>query len=351
MSKISLEDVARSLGVSKTLVSLVINGKADAYGISKETRERVLEKVKELNYQPNQAARGLRTGKSNLIGLVVSDIGNPFYSRISRAIESFVEKNGYHLMVCSSDEDIEREKKLIRMLKERQQVDGLIISSSQKDTDFFDELNKENYPFVLIDRAIENLDASSVTVDNFKAAKRATELFIKNGIRKIACFTITPSFISSLSDRVEGYREALRLNDIKPDSKLIVEIPFNNIHKGVRNSIKELIAAPFNVKGIFALNNHLAVACLEAINDLKIRVPQDLALITFDDIELFKFSYPSVTAVSQPIQDIGTKAAEILIQQINEKDKKGIRVYNEVLPTDLVIRASCGSSIRDFQND
>lgn len=350
MSKISLEDVARALGVSKTLVSLVINGKADAYGISKETRERVLEKVKELNYQPNQAARGLRTGKSNLIGLVVSDIGNPFYSRISRAVEAFVEKNGYHLMVCSSDEDIEREKKLIRMLKERQQVDGLIISTSQQNDDFFQELKKEEYPIVFIDRAIENLNASTVTVDNFKGAKKATELLIRNGIRKIACLTITPSFISSLSDRVEGYREALRMNDIKPDPKLIIEIPFSNINQGVKNAMRELLSAPNSVKGIFALNNHLAVACLEILNEMKIRIPQDLALVAFDDIELFKFSYPSITAVAQPIQEIGTKAAELLIQQINEKGKVTFKAVNEVLPTDLVIRASCGSSIRDFQN-
>lgn len=198
--------------------------------------------------------------------------------------------------------------------------------------------------------AIESLGASSVTVDNFKGAKKATELLIRNGIRKIACLTISPSFISSLTDRVEGYREAMRLNDIKVDSKLIVEIPFNNIQQGVKQAIRELLSAPNNVKGIFALNNHLAVACLEVLNEMKIRIPQDVALVAFDDIELFKFSYPSITAVAQPIQDIGTKAAELLIQQINDKGKVPFKAVNEVLPTDLVIRASCGSSIRDFQN-
>ncbi len=349
MSKISLEDVAKSLGVSKTLVSLVINGKADAYGISKDTRDRVLEKVKELNYQPNQAARGLRTGKSNIIGLVVADISNQFYSKISRSIENFVEKNGYHLMLSSSDEDPDREMQLIKMFRERQQVDGIIVSTTQKDPAFFKQLREENYPCVFIDRTIEGFHTDNVVVDNKKGSKKVVELLIKNGVRKIGMLTISPSYTSTIQDRITGYKDALTANDIKVDEKIIIEIPFNDVQQAVKKAVKELVSPPNNVKGIYVLNNSLAIACLEVLHDMNLRIPQDVALVSFDDIDLFRFSYPPVTAVSQPLEDIGTKAAELLMELINEKTQTSTaRPKDVVLQTEIVVRSSCGSSIRDF---
>ena len=131
MKKISLADVAKSLGVSKTLVSLVLNDRGDEKGINKDTQQRVRDKVKELNYKPNQFARGLRVGKSNTIGLVVADISNSFYAKMCRSIEDHCTENGYNLIICSSDENPEKESELIQMLIDRQ-VDGLIISTTQK---------------------------------------------------------------------------------------------------------------------------------------------------------------------------------------------------------------------------
>jgi len=165
--KISITDIANSLNVSKTLVSMVINNHGNTQGISKATQKRVWEKIKEMNYKPNLIARSLRLGKSNTLGLIVSDISNSFYSKIARNIERYAESKGFNLIISSTDEEISREVRLINMLKDRQ-VDGLIISSSQIDSSEFDLLNKDNYPFVLIDRYIPSLKSNYVGVDNKK---------------------------------------------------------------------------------------------------------------------------------------------------------------------------------------
>ncbi|HRE98137.1 MAG TPA: LacI family DNA-binding transcriptional regulator, partial [Flavobacteriales bacterium] len=185
MKKITLEDIAKSLGVSKTLVSLILNNKAKEHGISPDTVDRVLKKVKEMNYMPNQAARGLRTGKTNLIGLIVADISNPFYARISRAIEDLAWKKDYHLMVCSSDEDPEKEAQLVRILREKMQVEGLIISPTTDNVEVFRDLKKIEFPFVLIDRNYPKFSCNSVVVDNIRSSQSAVKHLIDSGAKRV----------------------------------------------------------------------------------------------------------------------------------------------------------------------
>ena len=339
MKKVTLGDIAKSLGVSKTLVSLILNNKAEAHGISQETVKRVQKKVKELNYIPNQAARGLRTGKSNLIGLIVSDISNPFYSRISRSIEDFAWKNDYHLMVCSSDEDPEKELELIRILKEKQQVDGLIISTSQNSPDVFRQLKKDEFPFVLIDRNFAKFDSNYVGVENKNSSYQAVDSLIQNGAKNVGMLTISPSHLSTLCDRIEGYKDALKHHGIKVDDRLICEIPFDHIREGVKKAVTDLLKISPPVDALFLANNHLTVACLEVIRDMGLRIPYDIMLFSFDDIELFKFSYPPVSAISQPIESIGKNAIEILIN-ILEKKSSINEIQKVILPTQLEKRRS-----------
>lgn len=349
MKKISIDDVAKSLGVSKTLVSLVINNKSEQYGISEETKLKVQKKIQELNFQPNRAARGLRTGKSNVIGVIVSDISNPFYSRIARVIEDNARKAGYHIMLCSSDEDVDKELELINILKNSQQVDGLIVSSSQNSPQQLSPIAKSGFPTVFIDRSIDKLKCVSVGVDNRQGSADAVNQMIHNGLQKIGIFTISPSYISTIQDRLDGYKQALKENHIKFDKQLVREIPFSDIRNSVKKELKSLLAPPYRIDGLFVVNNHIALACLEVFNELEIRVPHALAFISFDDVDVFRFYQPSITAVAQPVDEIGEVAFEELMSLIN-KTRPADKPLKIELPTKLVIRRSCGTYLNSKVN-
>jgi LacI family transcriptional regulator, galactose operon repressor len=338
LKKTSLNDIAKSLGVSNTLVSFVLNNQGDKNGISPKTQKMVLDKAKELNYKPNYIARGLRIGKSHTIGLVVADISNKFYAKIAKKIEEVASKHNYNLIFCSSDENPEKEIELINMLKDRQ-VDGMIISTTQKSSSIFTKLKNENYPFVLIDRKLPKLSANFTGVDNYTGACEATEQLIKNGYQKIGLLKISPTHLSTIVDREKGYRSALKQNGMRVNNKFIRTINCSDIREEVRIVLRELIQPPFKIDAIFSVNNNITVACMEYLNEMNIRIPQDLALVSFDDIDLFRFSYPTITAVAQPIEKIGEISVNMLMDEIN-----GITPNNRqvVLPVKLIERRSCG---------
>ncbi|MGD0709950.1 MAG: LacI family DNA-binding transcriptional regulator [Bacteroidales bacterium] len=336
--KISLSDIAKSLGVSKTLVSMVLNNHADEKGISKVTQKRVWEKIKEYNYKPNMMARGLRLGRSNTIGLIVSDISNPFYSKIARYIENFVEPKGYNIMICSTDEDVEKEIRLIKMLRDRQ-TDGLIISTSQKSSKEIRILLDEKYPFVLIDRVMPDVKTNSVIVDNFKGSHHAVTHMLQQGYKKIAAFAVSPSYVSTINDRIEGYLRAIKDFGLTYGKAYLKEIPFTNVKETVRKELSALLNSKDKVNALFAVNNNIAVACLECLNDMKVRIPEDIAFVCFDDLDVFKFGRPSITAISQPIEEICKNAADILLENIKNKDDR-VELSQVKLPTTLIVRRS-----------
>ena len=338
MKKTSLNDIAQSLSVSKALVSFVLNGQGNDKGISADTQKRVLEKARELNYKPNHIARGLRLGKSDTIGLIVADISNKFYAKIAKQIEKIASQYNYNVIFCSSDENPDKEAELIAMLKERR-VDGIIISTTQKNTEVFTQLKKEKYPFVLIDRNLSRGTANYVGVDNYSGAYEATEHLIKTGHKKIGLLRISPSYLSTIKERELGYRGAFKKNGIRVNKKLIRTINFSDIRQTVRNELRELIQPPHSIDALFSMNNNITVACMEYLNEINLRIPQDMAIVSFDDIDLFKLSYPTITAVAQPVEEIGEVAVNILLDEINGEshDKKHV-----VLPVKLIKRRSCG---------
>ena len=344
MKKISLSDIAIECKVSKTLVSMVLNGRGDAYGISKETQERVYAAAEKLNYKPNQIARGLRLGKSNTIGLVVSDIANPFYAKIARGVEDYASKSGYNLIICSSDESAEKEAALLRMLKERQ-VDGLLISTTFSSSKEIMSLIKESVPFVLIDRFFPHTDTHYVVIDNYKGAFDATEHLINLGYTRIAHMTVTPTHLTSLKERKRGYLDALKKHDMRINKRFICQIPYGDIKKNVYKELRELIASPNNVQAIFLANNNITVAFLECVNEMKLRIPHEIAIVSFDDIELFKVYYPPITAVAQPIDEICKRSVKTLLDEIKNHGEISERVRIKLEPK-LIIRESCGYLFR-----
>lgn len=335
--KISLKDIAESLGVSKSLVSMVLNNKAKENGISKSTQQRVWEKINELKYKPNMMARGLRLGKSNTIGLIVPDISNPFYSKIARYTEDFLEENGYSLIICSTGENSQKEQKQIRVLKNRQ-ADGLIISTSQESCSEFKTLLDENYPFVFIDRAIPDIQANTVAVDNYKGAYEAVSHLILQGYQNIAAFTISPIHISTFYHRINGYRQALLDHGLTYNKNLLAEIPLDNIKSSIQKELQTILNHSDKVDAIFAVNGDIATTCLEILNEMNIRIPEDIAFLCFDDLDFFRFSKPPITAISQPIKELAVNAAQILINEITSQDEFSKK--NIELSTTLHIRNS-----------
>ena len=337
MKKTSLADIADALGVSKTLVSMVLNGRGDQHGINADTQKRVRDMADKLNYRPNPMARSLRTGKSNTIGLIIADIGNTFFAKVARSIEDEANKNGFNLIFSSSDENPEREKKLIAMMRNRQ-VDGLIIAStlSSKDSQVLDELKDEKFPFVLIDRYIQDKDYDAVVTDNHSGAKAMTQKLLDEGKKRIALFNISPSYLSPLEDRKKGYLDALKTNNIDIDNDLIIDIPFDNVDTEVKKALTNLFNGE-KPDAIFTLNNNLAGSCLKHLNAMNLSVPSDVSLVSFDNVDWFEFSNPPITSVAQPTSELGLQAFTALHEKLNGSKHAPKK---HTLELDLVVRNS-----------
>lgn len=337
--KLSLADIAKSLGVSKTLVSLVINNKADEHGINLDTQKKVREKIKELNYQPNIMARGFRTGKTNTIGLIVTDISNLFYARIARKIEHHAWEKGYIVVTCSTEENIEKEKEQIQSLINRK-VDGLIISSSQENASYFNNLYELGIPHVLIDRTFKDMHSPSVSVDNYGGGQLAARHLLAQGLKDIAVFVLDPAHVSSLKDRMLGFESALAESGVTIPKEWFFRTPFNDIDNYVKDALQRIYKDGNMPEAIFTVNNNLTSACLRYLRKLSIRIPEDVALIGFDDLMYFSFTKPSISAIEQPIDSICESAFSLLINQIIVTEEKTNLLNNICLPVDLNIRES-----------
>lgn len=332
---VSLDDIAKNLNVSRSLVSLVLNGKSEEHGISAETRARVLDKALELNYKPNHFARGLRLGKSFTIGLIVSDIANSFYSRIARNIEDLAEENGFNLITCSTDEDIQRELRLIKLLRDKQ-VDGLIISSSQENADEFLRLKTEGFPVVLIDRYFEGLEVPAVVVNNRSGAEHATSHLFSQGFKRPMALAISPIHVYTIHERVAGYRNEMKNVAMTP---WVEEVPFDDTFGYVDKLIQQLIEKNQLPDSIFAMNNNLATATLQALRNHNISIPDQMGLVCFDDVPYFNIIHPSITAVAQPIKEICSESFNILLKLING-NAEDIAFGPTYLPFEFFVRES-----------
>lgn len=333
---VSLNDIASKLGVSKTLVSMVLNNKAKENGISRETQNKVLKLARRFKYKPNLIARGLRMGRTNTIGLVVSDISNPFYSKMARFIEDNLSGKDYHLVICSTDEDTEREKKILRLMQEKQ-FDGMIISTSQKDPNDFKQFLREEYPFVLIDRKLKNLKTNYVGVDNFQSSYDSVKYLLGKGYRRIGAFAVSPCHISSISDRSKGFIAALSDSGVANPADFLFQISFNDLKNSVEKKMRQLIFEDKKIDALFVFNNNLASTCLEVFKKNNIVIPDEIAFLSFDDIDAFKITNPSITAIDQPLDELCNYAVNILMDQIEkyQKHKKEI-----ILKPSLIIRES-----------
>jgi LacI family transcriptional regulator len=332
--KLSIVDIANSLNISKTTVSFILNGRAREKRISEELVERVLKYVKEVGYKPNSLAKSLRTGKSNIIGLLVQDISNHFFATIARQIEDRAYKNGYKIIYSSTDNDTQKTQELIAMFRDRH-VDGYIIVPPEGIEEDISSLIKDGLPVVLFDRYLPGVETDYVVVDNLFSTYNATRYLIDKGYKNIAFISFNNKQ-TQMAERLSGYQKAIAESTLKTSIK---EVDFYQDEKLMTEPILAFLNEHPEIDAILFGNNHLGTCGLKVLRNLGKRVPEDIALISFDDYEVFELCNPPVTAIAQPIDAIADKVITILLNRLNvpaENDAK----QQMVLRTDLRIRKS-----------
>jgi len=309
---LSIVDIANKLGISKTTVSFILNNRAKEKRISEELVERVMKFIKEVGYKPNALAKSLRTGKSNIIGLMVENIADPFFANIARYIEDRAYKNGYRIIYCSTDNDAAKTKDMIAMFRERH-VDGYIIAPPLGVESEISELINDGFPVVLFDRYLTGVDTSFVVTDNLSGTYNATEYLIEQGYKNIAFITFE-SQQTQMQARMDGYKKALKEHHLKPQIK---EVVFNPDLRYVIKPITEFLQDNHNIDAIIFGTNRIGTCGLKVISNLGIKIPGDIAVISFDDSEVFELYSPSITAIAQPVEDIANNVMDILLTNLN----------------------------------
>lgn len=317
--KVSLKDIAQKAGVSTALVSYVLNGKEKESRVGKEMAVHIKKIAKELNYQPNHLAKSLRSGKTYTIGLVIADLSNPFFSNIARIVEDEARHNGYTVIIGSSDENADKSWDLLNVLINRQ-VDGFIIVSSENSEKQIFHLKERNIPFVLLDRHFSEIQTDFVTINNFKASYDAGIHLIENGYQKIGMIAYK-SRLFHMKERIRGYMCALKEKNISFQKNWLKEVSFNHIEKEVRVAIDTMLSAEPSVEAIIFATYGLAINGLKYFNELNVRVPTDLAVVSFGQAEGFDLYYCPITYLRQPIEDLGKMAVELLVKKIKNPDQ------------------------------
>lgn len=335
--KVSIKDIAKELELSITTVSFVINGKSEEMGISEATSSKVLELIKKRDYSPNNAARLLRTGKSNTIGLIVEDLGNYFFGNIAKVVELEASKRGYNVFLSSTDNNPKTAKALIRKMC-NSSVDGMIITPTKELVQELEKLNNDKIPFVLLDRTVPGLSANAVVLDNFKGAYDLTNHLLNNGYQNIGFVTIH-SDMSQMIERERGYVAAMESSK-KPYSKeLVLKMKFDDSVETSISSIISFVEENADLDALFFSTNYLGVHGIEALKQLGKSMPDDLAVVSFDDNDLFRLFTPSITVASQPIRQIAVETIELLLRLV-ENDLKHEIPINKVLEPELIERQS-----------
>lgn len=333
--KVSLKDIAREVGVSTATVSYVLS-KGKESKVSPAVSEKVKRVAQELNYQPNQIAKSLKSGKTFTIGLIVADISNPFFAHIARIIEDEASKLKYTVIFGSSDEKADKSWQLMQFLINRQ-VDGFIIVPTEGSEDQIKYLEDEQIPFVLIDRYFPEISTNFVVIDNYKASHNAVTRLIETGNKEIGIIAYN-SPLHHMRERVRGYQEAMRDNGIKVNKNWQKEINFANMKEEIKEAINTMLLGKDPVKAIFFATNSLAIDGLKHIDSLNYKVSQDIAILNFDEGVAFDFYYCPLSHVKQPLIDFGRHAVRILINQISNQQQEKEQIF---LNAELVIRDSC----------
>jgi LacI family transcriptional regulator len=334
-ANVTIKDVARLSGVSSMTVSRVING---SERVSPETRQRVERAIAELGYVPSRLARGLIRQKTGTLALIVPDVANPFFTLIVRGAEDVARRAGYRMILADTRADLTIERDVIEeMLAHR--VEGIMIAPvSDRSKSHLQRLARFGVQFVLIDRTVPGIDSDVVVGDSAGGARRLVEHLISLGHRRIGFITESDD-VSTARDRRQAYEAALVAAGLPHEPSLIVRSTVDP--PGGFEGMRRLLALDEPPTAVFTVNNLVALGAIEAVRAHELEVPDDVALVCFDDIEYASRLYPFLTVMAQPAETLGTLGTQLLLERIEGRAPEQKRVV--VLPAQFVVRQSCGA--------
>ncbi len=335
-NNVTIQSMAKTLGVSVTTISRVLNGLGEQFRISKKTIELVTTTADKLNYRPNNIAKGLRLKKSSTIGLILPDITNTWFAQLALGIEKEARKHHYNIFLCNSNDDIKVEKKSIALLQSWM-VDGIIIAPIGLESEHLQKASKSGTPLVLIDRFFEGVNLPYISSNDFEGSLEATQYLINYGHKKIACFQGIVG-TSPNNQRVNGYKQALKKNKIPFDPSLVMgeDFGFNNGYTCAKKLIKHL--AKSKITAIISMGNQITLGILRALKEEGVQIPNDLSIVSFDEQEYSDLLYTPLTTVSHMNENIGDVALKMLFNQFGKSTR--IKPKNVVLKSKLIIRDS-----------
>jgi LacI family transcriptional regulator len=327
-----LKDVADHAGVSTATISRVLSGKDY---VSPALRERVLAAVAELNYVPNGIARSMMRQRTHTLGLVVSDVTNPFFTSVARAAEDAAQGAGYSLVLCNTDEQLEKERTYLSVLREKR-VDGIILAATTMESDHIQRLVDGGVRVVLIDRGVPGLSVPSVQVDNAGGMYEATAYLLSLGHRRIGMITGGED-ISTARERQEGFEGAMRDAGVALDPSLVVE--GGRVAEGGYRAASRLWDLPERPSAIVSWSNVTSTGLLLALHERGAHIPDDVSVVGFDDLPQFAFLDHALTVVEQPTYEIGKRSCELLVRLLDQDlppDEAQLRLSSR-----LIVRESC----------
>ncbi len=325
----TIYEIAKRVGVSPATVSRALTGRGY---VRKELRERILAVAEELDYHPNSLARGLITRQSYTIGLVLPDITNPFFPAVARGVEDVAHRRGYNVILCNTDGNARKEADYLGVLRSKQ-VDGVIFTTTQVATKHVKQLLESGIPVVLADRRM-NVECDFVVVDNIEGAYKATRHLIDIGHSTIGLIT-GPRNVTTGVERIEGYRRALQEHRIELREELILEGDYRE-NSGYRHTMTFLKMHP-RPTAVFACNDLMAIGALMALEEAGIRVPDEMAVVGYDDTPLASVARPRLTTIAQPKYEMGALACEVLIDRMRDRGRPKQELF---LKPQLIIRES-----------
>jgi LacI family transcriptional regulator len=333
--KVSIKDIAAGLNVSTTTVSFILNGKGKEKGISDVLTERVLKYVKEIGYTTNQLAKSLRTGKTNIISLLIENIDDPFFSSIAGYVEEVANQRGYKIIYGSTRNETDKTRELINLFKDRH-VDGFIITPAENMEVDIMKLKNEGIPFVLFDRYCESVLTDYVGMDNLDSSRKAVEHLISRNHKNIGFITLN-SDQSQMFDRLRGYEEAVTSHNL---NVFVKKIDYSKVHQVAVKEITAFMKENPQIDALFFATSYLALKGLEVLNNLNLSIPGDVGLIAFDDHEIFKLYKPTITAVTQPVAEMSKQLVNLLLKQIDSEGIVPQQPEHIIVPSVINIRKS-----------
>lgn len=329
---VTIKDIARMLGISKSTVSRALIGRSDVHP---ETKQKIIDLASQLNYEPNLLAINLKQHKTNTIGVIVPETINRFFARAVGGIQKHADMAGVNVMICQSNESYISEKKNLQSLVSSR-VDGIIVSISREtdSSDHFQPLIEKGIPLVFFDRVLEDIEASQVCTDNYEIAMQATEHLILQGCNRIA-FVAGPQHLLNSKHRLKGYLDALRKHDLPIKESYILHSHYRS--DKVEEYTHYLINLPQPPDAVFAINDYAAIEMMHVMKKAGLRIPQDIAVIGFNNENMCRFVEPSLSSIDHPAHDMGVAAAEILINHIRHQE---LRPTKRLIKSKLVIRDS-----------